>query len=119
MKAQVTSQLISTVATQREQMVADRVAELLSGELKNRDNYNFTNPDNFREAMSNMSDSEIEYLCELLAEQEEGQNRYKRLGLAVYSAAFGYWEDLANERAERETPSLGELLGVARSECDE
>ena len=107
------SRLVELVERQRESAVDERANELKTN------GYDFTLPENLREALQEVSDKELRYWIDLIQDINVGERKFEQLGRAMYCQAFQYWDEMATERAEREVPSLGELLSAAMAECDE
>lgn len=95
---------------QREELVWDKTKLLISrdGEL-----YPFT-PAHINEALMEMKDKQMDEISELCSEgffskfYPQGKIM-EMLGRSICCNIYEYWENMAQEQAERETPSAHEL----------
>lgn len=96
---------------QRDQMVKDRVAELMHGNPNPKDDYSLSLPANLDEFMQECSEQVRGDLLTVLHNYSHTNSAksFEQLGRVFYCGFSEYMETLALSRAERETPSAAEM----------
>lgn len=94
----------------RDQMINQKVAYLLEAKDTKVDNYYPFNIDNFAEFLQNIPAVDFAKVL-LMAEMTfQGSNNSATLGgVDISKGALRYWKRQAEEKAEKETPSIEEL----------
>lgn len=94
----------------RAELVESKVAHsMYSDDVPATDNYSFRTFTNLQEYFHNMPEKDVQLLVERLEQMKDNDDMMVTFGRAVYCGALEYWEALALEAAEKDTPEARQL----------
>lgn len=108
----------------RERMVSERVTELMKDKHKVRvsDDYSISRAVNISEYMREISDENIERLHGILSNPQVFNTKsefMETIGRDFYCGLLEYWEVLATKRAERDIPSVTDLMDNDQADAEQ
>lgn len=108
---------LSIYEKKREELIDDEVMHLISSKGK----FNPFTKEHINEALMEFSDEQLDDISRLLQDVRSvyrlSSETFEMLGSAIWCYIFQYWENMAKEQAENETPSAYELWLDGRAEA--
>lgn len=107
----------------RDRLVSERVTELMKDnpDIALKDNYSIEIAYNIQEYMFGVSTKDIIGIKEVLdSRRMYSTDKFMEvLGRRFYCGMLEYWERMATERAERDVPSIAELMEQDQAEAEQ
>lgn len=107
----------------RDRMVSERVTELMKDnpDIALKDNYSIEIAYNIQEYMFGVSTKDVIGIKEVLdSSRMYSTDKFMEvLGRRFYCGMLEYWERMATERAERDIPSISELMEQDQADSEQ